>query len=138
MSVARLAALIALAAACNRAGERAGDSHPRDPELRRLIGRAHDMHDALADGARRAGSDCAAMAQAFSEVLAANPDLVGKAEIEGDAALRARFDQLLAEQVERQMAWVERFGEAVAPCASDPRVGAALAPLEEGDLLRAD
>lgn len=133
-------AVFALAGACSRGGDgtAGGQSHPRDAELRRLIGRTLDMHDGLAEAASRAGRDCAAMARGFTEVIEAHRDVLAPSDVDTDPELRARFDQLLGEEAKRQAAWAERFGEAVAPCAADPQVGAALAPLEDGDRLRAD
>jgi hypothetical protein len=137
---AALVAVLALAAACSSGDERAAgrQSHPRDAELRRLIGRTLEMHDGLAEAASRAGRDCAAMARGFTAVIEAHRDVLGPADIDTDPALRERFDQLLDDEGKRQAAWAERFARAVAPCVADRQVGAALAPLEEGDRLRAD
>ena len=137
----RASLLLLLAVACGRSGDgdRGGAAeHPRDAELRRLIARSLDLHDALVTGAKEAGGDCAVMAQRLTAAIDAHRDALDLTALEADPALRARADQLVGEQGERIAAWAVRFGEATRPCVADPRVGAALSPLEAHDLLRAD
>ncbi len=104
-----------------------------------MIARALSMHDGLAAAASRAGRDCAAMASGLAAAIEEHRDVLAiPAALEAEPELRTRFDQLVGEVGEQLAAVVTRFGKAIAPCAADPQVGAALAPLESGDPLRAD
>lgn len=123
-------ALVMLTLACStRVATPPGE--PSDDQLLALGDRVLAMQDEMARAAAAAGSDCGRMATAVTGVVNAHRDLLAPELAARMRRYDARFDRVMtAQRSQRYTEIMGRFRDAIAPCAGDSRLTAALAPLD--------